>query len=78
MILGEHVRKALQRKEALIRVWRPSWPKEAYLEIEIISGVLSPVGRAVLTDASGQVVGEQMVMMLFAPIANDYEEWKGS
>lgn len=78
MTLAELIRRAAKKGETALKVWKPDWPDTAYLEVSFnAAGVLAPTARAVLTDGEGNVGAEEMVMMLFAPVAKDYEEWKG-
>ena len=78
MTLEGLIKRALARNEVSLKVTRPMWPSRAYLEIRFSSnGVVEPTGSAILTDESGRVVANEMVMMLYAPIESDYTEWSG-
>jgi len=76
--LHEIVKKNARRGEKLLKLWRPGWPKEAYLEVQFDEkGIIAPMGAAVLTDGNGMEVTSSLVALLYAPVADDYEEGVG-
>lgn len=65
---------ARQTGEGLLRVHRPSWTKDSYLELQILrGGVIPPTGVMVQLDVRGLEEKSALVIMLFAPAGDDYE-----
>ena len=78
MRLHEIVKKFARKGEKVLKLSRPEWPKEAYLEVQFDDkGIIAPMGVAVLTDGNGREVTSSLVAMLYAPVVADYEEWDG-
>lgn len=75
MKLHELVKRAAKRGDARLHLWRPSWPSTSFLRVNFNSaGVVEPMGEAFFLDDNGHVLDRQPVVMLFAPVADDYEE----